>query len=110
MPDAAAHLFQFAEAVESLRGSGRGLRRGLAAWYTEQSVEDLALQVIKYRQRGGREHRDLLRLAHPLTHEMARKALFDWISRDKVSPALPELAKAFVALEQGEEARTRSRR
>jgi 60 kDa SS-A/Ro ribonucleoprotein len=96
----ATHLLQFAEAVERLRGGERGLRRGIAAWYTGQSVDDLAREVIKDRQRGGPEHRDLLRLAQPLTHEAARKALFDWISRDQVSPALPETAKAFLALQR----------
>ncbi len=98
------HLFQFAEAVEGFRGWGRGLRRGIAAWYTEKSVDDLALQAVKYRQRGGWGHRDLLRLAHPLTHDGARKALFDWICRSTIAPALPELAAAFVALSKAKDA------
>ena len=63
------HLFQFAEAIEGMRGWGRGLRRGIAAWYTGQPVDRLALQAVKYRQRGGWTHRDLLRLAHPVTDE-----------------------------------------
>jgi 60 kDa SS-A/Ro ribonucleoprotein len=92
-----AHLFQFAEAVEGFRGWGRGLRRGIAGWYTEKNVDDLALQAIKYRQRGGWSHRDLLRLAHPETRDPARKALFDWICRSTAAPALPDLAKAFMA-------------
>lgn len=91
------HLFQFAEAIEGLRGWGRGLRRGIAAWYTGQPVDRLALQAVKYRQRGGWTHRDLLRLAHPVTDEMARKELFDWMCRDKVSETLPALVTAFVA-------------
>jgi 60 kDa SS-A/Ro ribonucleoprotein len=90
------HLFQFAEAVEGFRGWGRGLRRGIAAWYTESRVDDLALQVIKYRQRGGWDHRDLLRLAHPVTLEPSRKALFDWICRNAAGPGLPALAAAFM--------------
>jgi 60 kDa SS-A/Ro ribonucleoprotein len=93
-----AHLFQFAEAVEGFRGWGRGLRRGIAAWYADKSVDDLALQAIKYRQRGGWSHRDLLRLAHPVTNDPARKALFDWICRGTAGRALPELASAFVAV------------
>jgi 60 kDa SS-A/Ro ribonucleoprotein len=100
------HLFQFAEAVEGFRGWGRGLRRGIAAWYTASPVDRLALQVVKYRQRGGWTHRDLLRLAHPLTDELARKALFDWVCHDtsgsssaplEVGEALPKLVTAFVA-------------
>jgi len=73
------HLFLFARYVEQFRGWGRGLRRAVAGWYTTKSVDDLALQVLKYRQREGWTHRDLLRLSHPVTGEDDRKRLFDWI-------------------------------
>jgi 60 kDa SS-A/Ro ribonucleoprotein len=59
------HLFQFVEAVQTFRGWGRALKRGVAAWYEEKSTEDLCHQVAKYAQRGGFSHRDVLRLAHP---------------------------------------------
>ncbi len=98
------HLFQFAEAVEGFRGWGRGLRRGIAAWYTAKSADQLALQVVKYRQRGGWTHRDLLRLAHPSTDEAARKGLFDWVCRDTVGEALPKLVTAFVQLSKAKDA------
>jgi 60 kDa SS-A/Ro ribonucleoprotein len=98
------HLFQFAEAVEGFRGWGRGLRRGIAAWYTAKPVEQLALQAVKYRQRGGWSHRDLLRLAHPLTDEVARKELFDWVCHDTMGKALPKLVSAFVALSKAQDA------
>jgi 60 kDa SS-A/Ro ribonucleoprotein len=59
------HLFQFAEAVNALRGWGRGLRRAVGAWYTSKDPRDLAYQCVKYQQRNGWSHRDLLRLSHP---------------------------------------------
>ncbi len=89
------HFFQFAEAVEGFRGWGRGLRRGMAGWYTARSVDALALQVIKYRQRGGWSHRDLLRLAHPLTDDPARRDLFDWVCRGTHHETLPTLVRAY---------------
>ncbi len=93
------HLFQFAEAVEALPGTrGRGLRRGIAGWYTEKPADQLALQMVKYRQRGGWTHRDLLRLAHPSTEEAARKELFDWACHDTIGEGLPKLVTAFVEL------------
>lgn len=73
------HLFLFARYVEQFRGWGRGLRRAVGRWYTDKPVEDIAYQVVKYRQREGWSHRDLLRLAHPDTDEDDRKRLFDWI-------------------------------
>ena len=91
------HLFQFAEAVEGFRGWGRGLRRGIAGWYTSREVDQLALQLVKYRQRGGWSHRDLLRLAHPLTDELARRDLFDWACRGTMTDRLPPLVAAYEA-------------
>jgi 60 kDa SS-A/Ro ribonucleoprotein len=72
------HLFLFAGYVEQFRGWGRGLRRAVASWYLDRPVDDLAYQVVKYRQREGLAQRDLLRLAHPRTEEPARRALFNW--------------------------------
>jgi 60 kDa SS-A/Ro ribonucleoprotein len=59
------HLFQFAEAIDSLGGWGRGARNSVARWYTQKEPEKLAYQLVKYRQRNGWSHRDLLRLSHP---------------------------------------------
>ena len=59
------HLFQFATFVEGFRGWGRALRRAVGGWYAGRSAESLAYQAVKYRQRDGMTHRDLLRLAHP---------------------------------------------
>ena len=98
------HLFQFAEAVQAQRGWGRGLRRAVAGWYTGMPVGELAYQAIKYRQRNGWTHRDLLRLAHPLTAEMPRRDLFDWICHDQYGETLPELVGAFAALAKAETA------
>lgn len=67
------HLFMFAEFRDALGGWGRGVQRAVGDWYVqerEQNIEReqahtdwLALQIIKYRQRGGWSHRDLLRLS-----------------------------------------------
>jgi 60 kDa SS-A/Ro ribonucleoprotein len=75
------HLFQFAESVQTFRGWGRGLRRGVASWYTAQTPRNLAYQAVKYRQRDGWTHADLLRLAHPKPGVEAQAAIFKWITR-----------------------------
>jgi 60 kDa SS-A/Ro ribonucleoprotein len=72
------HLFHFAEYVEGFRGWGRGLRQAIADWYNRMPDEALAGQLIKYRQRDGWSHRDLLRLAHPKTEDATRNALYRW--------------------------------
>lgn len=95
-----AHLFGFAELVQGTRGWGRALRRAVGAWYLDQPVERLAYQLLKYRQRNGWSHRDLLRLAHPETAEPARAALLDWVCHGTESEALPLLTQAAIRLGQ----------
>ena len=76
-----SHLLEFASYVKQFRGWGRGLRQGVRAWYDEKPVGELAYQVVKYQNRAGYTHRDLLRQAHPETDDAARAALYAWIVR-----------------------------
>lgn len=73
------HLFQFASAIDGLRGWGRGLRRAVGHWYNDKSVAELQYQIVKYMQRGGWSHRDMLRLAHPVPSSDEHKALYQWV-------------------------------
>ena len=100
------HLFRFATFVEGFRGWGRGLRRAVGRWYADRPIDQLALQAVKYRQREGVTHRDLLRLAHPATAVSARNPtldvtaeharLFEWIVRGGDTEGLPAIVGAFA--------------
>ncbi len=106
------HLFQFANFAEGFRGWGRGLRRAVGRWYAGQSADALAYQAVKYRQREGVTHRDLLRLAHParrvgagnptldVSDEHAR--LFEWIVRGGDTDGLPRVVEGFVRAQEAE--------
>ena len=106
------HLFQFATFVEQFRGWGRSLRRAVGGWYAGRSVDALAYQAVKYRQREGVTHRDLLRLAHPAAKVSAgnpalevspeHAALFEWIVRGTDDDGLPPLVEAFVGAQAAE--------
>jgi 60 kDa SS-A/Ro ribonucleoprotein len=74
------HLFSFAEYIKGMRGWGRGLRRGVGAWYLNMDERKLAYQAVKYRQRNGWTHRDVLRLAHPIPVNEVQTALFQWVT------------------------------
>lgn len=93
----ATHLFLFAKYVEQFRGWGRGLRTAIADWYTSKPVDKLAYQVVKYRQREGWTHRDLLRQSHPVTDDAARRGLFDFIVRGSMGPVPEALPNGDVA-------------
>jgi 60 kDa SS-A/Ro ribonucleoprotein len=87
-----SHLLEFASYIEQFRGWGRGLRSGVRAWYESKTVGELAYQAVKYQNRSGFTHRDLMRLAHPVASDEARRALYAWIVRGTVPGAEPELA------------------
>lgn len=89
------HLFLFAAYIEQFRGWGRGLRRAVARWYTDRDVADVAYQVVKYRQRGGWSHRDLLRLSHPAGVGESYRSLFRWIVSGETDGLTPQLVMAF---------------
>ena len=105
----ATHLFQFASFVEGFRGWGRSLRRAVGGWYARLSPDQLAYQAVKYRQRDGMTHRDVLRLSHPaesvsagnptleLTGEHRR--LFEWIARGGSVEGLPRIVEGFMLVQ-----------
>lgn len=106
------HLFTFAEAVQQVRGWGRGLRKGIAHWYERQDAESLAYQVAKYQQRDGWSHRDLLRLVHLKSDDPARQAVYRWVIggaealgprevlRGEVKASYPDVAASLPRLLQ----------
>jgi 60 kDa SS-A/Ro ribonucleoprotein len=106
------HIFQFATFVEGFRGWGRSLRRAVGRWYAAQPVDALAYQAVKYRQREGVTHRDLLRLAHPAEEVSARnptldvsaehRRLFEWIVRGGDTAGLPRVVEGFVRAQAAE--------
>jgi len=72
------HLSHFLTYVQGLRGWGRILRDSVASWYTEKSPNDLAYQLVKYRQRDGWTHRDAIRLSHPKPENTVQDFLFGY--------------------------------
>lgn len=80
-----SQLFVFVDAVQHFRGWGRSLRRAIARWYTSRDPRALAYQLVKYRQRNGWSHRDVLRKAggaigpHSLEHEAVLRWAVDGI-------------------------------
>jgi len=119
------HLFQFVEAIKAFGGISSGTQRAIARWYqgadatealgaceTDDDAECvvdelnrhpqwLAYQAIKYQNREGWSHRDVLRLAKPgakgrkAVRVPATDAVLDWITQGIVSEDAPLLLQAF---------------
>lgn len=76
------HLFEFLNYTAQFRGWGKGLQKAALRWYTDKTPDRLAYQLLKYRQREGVTHADVLRQAHAHVPGVSAEhaALFNWVS------------------------------
>ena len=90
------HLFSYLSYCKMFRGMGSGLRKAIADWYLSKDLNKLAYQAIKYRQRDGWSHRDVLRLVRPKAWRTGRNNLFKWIvGKGNSSDELPRIIRGF---------------
>lgn len=80
------HLFQFVDYVKQFRGWGQSLQQAIQNYYLHTPLRNLTFQVLKYQNRVGWSHRDLLRKSRPKVTSAAanaagRRALFDYLVR-----------------------------
>jgi 60 kDa SS-A/Ro ribonucleoprotein len=75
------HLFIFVGYLKQFGGWSRGLRKAVGNWYVEKESDKLAYQLVKYRQRAGYTHRDILRLTHPTIEGPASRSVINWAVR-----------------------------
>jgi 60 kDa SS-A/Ro ribonucleoprotein len=85
------HLFQFVDLLKAWGHlTGRAKRRALERWYTGKDPDALAYQLVKYRERGGWTHRDLLRHFRP-----DHRPIFEWVAQGTLSSELPKMIEGF---------------
>lgn len=102
------HLFHLIEYYKGLGGKwGRATRSAFGAWYLDKRPDALALQAIKYQQRDGWSHRDVLRLTHPRATGTANSVLH-WMARGWESvgdePHFDEALRLIWAFEKAKRA------
>ena len=95
------HLFHFCQYREQFAGWGRGMRRAIANWY--RTNKNLEYHMLKYRQRDGWSHRDLLRLAHPKPINSKQEQLFTWATNKPVIEPSGQL-EGFLKAQQSKNA------
>lgn len=87
------HLFHFAAFLEQFGGWGRLTREAVAAWYNDMDADRLAYQAVKYQQRDGWSHRDLLRLSHPKPRTEEHDAIYRYATKGEWA----EGAEGYIA-------------
>jgi 60 kDa SS-A/Ro ribonucleoprotein len=97
------HLFTFVANIQNLRGWSRGLRNGVSKFYTSRNADQLAYQVVKYRNRAGFTHRDVLRLAHTSTTDAASANVLKYAAgKAQESETESQLIRDFGAASKAE--------
>lgn len=93
-------LFKFVGYIKNLRKWSYGLLRGLSAYY-KQPIEKLQYHAVKYRNREGWTHRDLLRMIHTKPISTQHQDLFSWLVGKNDNPK-SEYLQAFLKLQKAD--------
>ena len=102
------HLFHFIQFREQFGGWSRGLRNAVANWYESKEPAKLSYDVVKYQNRDGWGHRDLLRLAHPKPKDFAHGAIYHWAVKGELVSGAEEVPAILSAFEQAKTADTKT--
>jgi len=81
-------LFTFCEYALQFRSWGPVLRRAVANWYLMKDENELAYQVVKYRQGGGFTHKRLLNVSHPDPTDTNLENVLRWAHGENMSEPL----------------------
>lgn len=95
------HLFEYAQYVKNLAGWGRSKRAAVKDWYESKTDDQLAYQLVKYRQRNGWTHRDLLRLSHA----QPTAALAQFALGKEIEGEVPAIIKGYLAVSKAKTAK-----
>ena len=93
-----SHFYEWLNYTKSLRGFGRIIREAGTAWLSREDVKALAYQLLKYQQRHGFKHRDVLRLFHVKPPTAEHDRLFKWVVNgwDELPQDIPSDALAQI--------------
>ena len=95
------HILTFVSMVEQLRGWGKAAKRAVGSWYLNfETSQNLAYQLIKYANRSGWTHQDVLRICHvnPSRLSASHQAVLRWAARgmDGLNKEQKEVLPAVV--------------
>jgi len=83
------HLFLFVSMLDALGKWNAAAKRGVSAWYTNKTMDKLAVQLLKYQSRNGWAHRDVLRLAHVKPSNEVQSNLFRYSVKGELAEGAP---------------------
>jgi len=97
------HLFQFIDYMKHFRGFGKLAQQGVQDWYQLKDAKQLEFQMVKYRQRLGWTHNDVLRLAKPVPISHEHDQLYEFAKNGVIeSEHQFNLIEGFIRIQQAE--------
>jgi 60 kDa SS-A/Ro ribonucleoprotein len=72
------HILMFSESVKAFGGWGSNTNTAFRNWYTGQTPDQLAMNMVKYWNRSNWSHFDMLRKFRPMTDSKEHNAIFRW--------------------------------
>jgi 60 kDa SS-A/Ro ribonucleoprotein len=101
-------LFQFVAILDSLGKWNAAAKRGVTAWYTSKTTDKMTVQMLKYQQRNGWAHRDVLRLAHIKPASEVQSNVFRYVVKGELDQgaAVPQVLIDFESLKRSEDKST----
>ena len=82
------HVFQFCSYLVTMRRWGKVPLRAVQSWYTNKEGTRLAYQLVKYRNREGWTHRDVLCCVHPKLEQSYTSTLLKWVTQPEQFKAM----------------------
>jgi len=95
----ATHLFEFLKVCAALKkGWGRGLKRAVANWYNNKSVDQVAYQMVKYRSRETMNHSRAIKLINTAAFGYPERVrLYNWAhGKDVETDKLPQIVQGHI--------------
>lgn len=100
----ATDMFAFVEILDKNGKWNNAAKRGVSNWYLSKKIDQIGFQAVKYQQRNGWSHRDVLRLAHVRPADAQMAELFHWVTKDhtrkNLEVSLPDIVETFEMLKK----------
>ena len=100
----ATDMFAFVEILDKNGKWNNAAKRGVSNWYLSKKIDQIGFQAVKYQQRNGWSHRDVLRLAHVRPADAQMAELFHWVTKDhtrkNLEVSLPDIVETFEMLKR----------
>lgn len=100
----ATDMFAFVEILDKNGKWNNAAKRGVSNWYLSKKIDQIGFQAVKYQQRNGWSHRDVLRLAHVRPADAQMAELFHWVTKDhtrkNLEVSLPSIVETFEMLKK----------